>query len=153
MPVTPENPSSSSLEEWFTPKEAATYLGKSESWLARNRNEGATQQGLPGPSYSKLPGGGVRYRKTRLDQWKQTYPLHDWFTEDEAADHIGFSVAWLREDRRRRKRGEKCIGPPFEMLGRHPRYNPAKLDGWMISLEVEPGEAPTLEDDPLMVAH
>ncbi|WP_422028812.1 helix-turn-helix transcriptional regulator [Roseovarius sp.] len=47
------------------PRQAARYLGLSESTLAKLRSRHARGRG---PRYSKL-GGSIRYRKTDLDAW------------------------------------------------------------------------------------
>lgn len=59
--------------------EAATYIGKSASWLNKTRMTGT------GPVYLKI-GGGVRYDVTDLDAWldgKRRTAVYD-FANDNA---------------------------------------------------------------------
>ena len=63
------------------PKDAATYLGVSVSWLAQLRM--GTLSKVEGPPYGKL-GRVVRYKKADLDAWLAAR-THTTILEHEAA--------------------------------------------------------------------
>lgn len=62
----------------LTPREAALYLGLSESTLARLRSSGSNREG---PVFSRL-GGSIRYLQRDLDAWVE----HNKLTDDRAND-------------------------------------------------------------------
>ncbi len=49
-------------------KQAALYMGISESWLRQRRMTGILEGQRPAPPYIKL-GRAVRYNKSVLDEW------------------------------------------------------------------------------------
>jgi hypothetical protein len=53
----------------FTTREAATYIGRSPSWLRKKRLRGAADPGDPGPKYLKADGGSAIYLREDLDDW------------------------------------------------------------------------------------
>jgi hypothetical protein len=53
----------------FTTREAATYIGRSASWLRKKRLRGADDPGDAGPRYLKTDGGSAIYLKEDLDAW------------------------------------------------------------------------------------
>jgi anthranilate phosphoribosyltransferase len=53
----------------FSTREAATYLGRSPSWLRKKRLRGVLDPDEPGPTYVKTPSGAVLYLREQLDNW------------------------------------------------------------------------------------
>ena len=53
----------------FTTSEAATYIGRSVSWLRKKRLRGIDDPGDRGPGYLKADGGSAIYLKEDLDAW------------------------------------------------------------------------------------
>ena len=49
----------------LTPRDAADYLGLSQSTLARMRSSSSA---MKGPPFSRL-GGSIRYKQSDLDEW------------------------------------------------------------------------------------
>lgn len=67
--------------EKMTTAEAATYIGKSASWLNKTRMSGT------GPVYLKI-GGAVRYLKPDLDAWlsgKRRTAIYDFANDNQRA--------------------------------------------------------------------
>lgn len=61
------------MPDQLTPKEAAAYLGVSESWLAAMR--GGAKSWDPagkGPRFASPNGYHIWYRKDWLDEWKDS---------------------------------------------------------------------------------
>lgn len=52
-------------------------------------------------------------------------------TEQEVADRIRMSVAFLRRDRVEGKRSGRTQGPPFVRIGRSIRFRPSDVDRWV----------------------
>ena len=53
-------------------------------------------------------------------------------TEREAAEYIGMSQAFLRQDRMNGPRHRRTLGPPYIRIGRRSiRYLLEDLDGWL----------------------
>lgn len=52
----------------LTEKEAAEYIGMSQSFLRKDRMDGVREHRTPGPQFLKL-GKSVRYLKEDLDAW------------------------------------------------------------------------------------
>lgn len=59
------------------------------------------------------------------------------FTEQEAAEYIGMSRAYLRLDRKDRTRKNRTPGPSFLRIGRSIRYLKADLDKWLEQYRIE----------------
>lgn len=53
------------------------------------------------------------------------------FTEKEAAEYIGMSRSFLRQDRMNGYRDNRTPGPNFLKLGRTIRYRKEDLDNWL----------------------
>ncbi len=53
---------------YFDTREAAAYLGMSQSWLRQRRMTGHLGGQRPAPPFVRL-GRSVRYNKSDLDQW------------------------------------------------------------------------------------
>jgi len=64
-------------------------------------------------------------------------------TEQEAARHIGMSVAFLRADRYRGHVGNCTPRPPFYRLGKSVRYDVVDLDRWLAERRVDRSSAQT----------
>jgi excisionase family DNA binding protein len=60
----------------MTSREAAVYLGMSDSWVRKQRVRGT------GPAFIRLPGGSIRYHRITLDEWME---------EQQAVDTLGFA--------------------------------------------------------------
>lgn len=56
----------------FTQKEAAAYIGMSQSFLAQSRMDGNRKNRTPAPPFIKI-GRSVRYLREDLDQWLDTF--------------------------------------------------------------------------------
>ena len=56
----------------FRDREAAQYIGMSESFLRQSRMDGIREYRTPGPPFVKI-GRAVRYLKEDLDHWLETY--------------------------------------------------------------------------------
>ena len=52
-------------------------------------------------------------------------------TETEAAEYIGMSCSYLRQDRMNGFRAKRTPGPPYVRLGRRIKYIQADLDAWI----------------------
>jgi len=52
----------------FTEKEAAAYIGMSQSYLRQDRMNGFRANRTPGPHYLKI-GRTIRYLKADCDKW------------------------------------------------------------------------------------
>lgn len=50
----------------WTPSDLAAYLGRSQKTLANDRS------GRRGPTFLKLAGGAVRYRRSDVEAWLRT---------------------------------------------------------------------------------
>lgn len=62
---------------------------------------------------------------------QQAQPRTAVMDEYEAAEYIGCSVSWLRNDRR------SSATPPFVKVGRNVRYRIESLDRWLEQQEVK----------------
>ena len=60
----------------YTTKEAATYMGISESYLKKIRCEGQIRERLGPPPFIRIGSGrkGIRYVKEDLDTWIDELP-------------------------------------------------------------------------------
>lgn len=58
-------------------------------------------------------------------------------TDEEAANYISMSVAYLRADRSRGPVGGSTPGPPWLRLGRSIRYRKQDLDTWLSGQRVD----------------
>lgn len=67
---------------------------------------------------------------------------HPLFTEAEAAEYIGMSVAFLRVARSKGILGSRTPPPPHLQLGRHVRYDPVDLERWLSERRVDPSARP-----------
>jgi predicted DNA-binding transcriptional regulator AlpA len=56
------------VDNYFSTRQAASYLGISESWLRQRRMVGNLYGQRPGPPFVRL-GRAVRYCKPVLDRW------------------------------------------------------------------------------------
>ncbi|MCX7109410.1 MAG: DNA-binding protein [Proteobacteria bacterium] len=56
----------------FSDKEAADYIGMSESYLRISRMDGDRANRTPGPNFIKI-GKAVRYLKEDLDAWLESH--------------------------------------------------------------------------------
>lgn len=73
----------------LTPREAASYLGLSESTLARLRGSESKREG---PVFSRL-GGSIRYLQRDLDAWvDRNKPTDDHATDCDAESGTGEGV-------------------------------------------------------------
>lgn len=73
----------------LTPREAALYLGLSESTLARLRSAGSKREG---PVFSRL-GGSIRYAQRDLDAWvERNKPTNGRASENDAESGTGEGV-------------------------------------------------------------
>lgn len=59
----------SATKRGYNTTQAATYIGRSPSWLRKKRLRGMDDPGDPGPRYSKTPTGAAIYMKEDLDGW------------------------------------------------------------------------------------
>ena len=64
-------------------------------------------------------------------------------SEHEAADYIGMSRSFLRQDRMNGHREGRTPGPPFLRIGRAIRYLIDDLDAWLEALRIAPKPAPS----------
>ncbi|OGU08701.1 MAG: hypothetical protein A2X82_20160 [Geobacteraceae bacterium GWC2_55_20] len=53
-------------KEWYTPKEAAEYIGRSTSFLDKDHMESNKSPEIP---FTKQGSRTIRYRKSDLDTW------------------------------------------------------------------------------------
>lgn len=53
-------------KEWYTPKEAAQYIGRSTSFLDKDHMESNKSPEIP---FTKQGSRTIRYRKSDLDTW------------------------------------------------------------------------------------
>lgn len=61
----------------LSPKEAAQYLGISESWLAKmRRGRKQWREGDKGPRYASPNGYHIWYTREWLDEWKESIWYH-----------------------------------------------------------------------------
>lgn len=58
-------------------------------------------------------------------------------TEKEAAEYIGMSRSFLRQDRMHGFRANRTPGPSFVRLGKTIRYLKTDLDTWLLKHRVE----------------
>ena len=58
------------------------------------------------------------------------------FTEREAANYIGMSPSYLRQDRANGIRENRTPGPPYIKAGRNIRYLKEDLDAWLETYRV-----------------
>jgi len=58
------------------------------------------------------------------------------FTEKEAAEYIGMSCAFLRQDRANGYRPNRTSGPNYVKIGRAVRYLKEDLDTWLEKFRV-----------------
>jgi len=58
-------------------------------------------------------------------------------TEVEAAEYIGMSRSFLRQDRMHGIRANRTPGPSFIRIGKSIRYLKADLDSWLLQHRVE----------------
>jgi predicted DNA-binding transcriptional regulator AlpA len=63
------------------------------------------------------------------------------FTEAEAAEYIGMSRSYLRQDRMTGPRETRTTGPPWVQIGRAIRYLKEDLDAWLERRRIDRGEA------------
>lgn len=62
------------VPEWLSPADAATYLGFTEQTLADWRSGRCMVPGFPnGPTFTKLAGKSVRYRRRDLDGFMEQF--------------------------------------------------------------------------------
>ena len=57
------------LKRGYRTGEAATYIGRSSSWLRKKRLRGIDDPADPGPRYITMAGGSALYLREDLDQW------------------------------------------------------------------------------------
>ena len=71
------------------------------------------------------------------------HPEKNSFTEREAAEYIGMSRSFLRQDRMNGTRVNRTEGPTFVKVGRAIRYLKHDLDNWLQEHRIErlPGGA------------
>jgi predicted DNA-binding transcriptional regulator AlpA len=65
------------------------------------------------------------------------HPSKNTCTEKEAAEHIGMSRSYLRQDRMYGPRINRTPGPPYIKIGRAVRYLTEDLDAWLQENRVE----------------
>jgi len=77
--VSPDERKEEITPQLFTIKEAATYIGMSENWLAAARKKPAKElrkiEGdsyIPRPKHTQLSVRRIRYLRSALDKWIQT---------------------------------------------------------------------------------
>jgi len=77
--VSPDERKEKITPQMFTIKEAATYIGMSENWLAAARKKPAKElrkiEGdgyIPRPKHTQLSVRRIRYLRSALDKWIQT---------------------------------------------------------------------------------
>lgn len=58
------------------------------------------------------------------------------FTEQEAAQYIGMSRSFLRQDRMNGFRKQRTPGPNFVKIGKSVRYLKEDLDAWLESYRI-----------------
>lgn len=61
----------------FTSKEAAHYIGMSDSYLRKDRMNGKRDGYTPGPKWVRVGSRGVLYLKEDLDYWLDTLRATD----------------------------------------------------------------------------
>jgi predicted DNA-binding transcriptional regulator AlpA len=61
---------------FFNTRQAAAYLGISESWLRQRRMTGTLGCQRPAPPFVRL-GRSIRYNKSDLDRWLAQQSVHD----------------------------------------------------------------------------
>ncbi len=62
-------PSAYSSKRGFSTCEAASYIGRSPSWLRKKRLRGGADPGDSGPRYLKTSTGAAIYLREDLDAW------------------------------------------------------------------------------------
>jgi hypothetical protein len=65
------------VKRGFNRREAAAYIGRSYSWLAKKAMRGVYDPGCPGPRMLRVGDKGVLYLKEDLDRW-----LEQWASSD-----------------------------------------------------------------------
>jgi hypothetical protein len=57
------------MKRGFKRREAAAYIGRSYSWLAKKAMRGDDDPDFPGPRFIRVGNKGVLYLKEDLDAW------------------------------------------------------------------------------------
>lgn len=65
------------LKRGFNTDEAATYIGRSVSWLQKKRLRGVEDPGEAGPRFRKSETGYAIYLREDLDAWLEQLPHGD----------------------------------------------------------------------------
>ena len=65
------NEGSSTMSKMLDTREAAEYIGMSESWLRQSRMNGHLEGRTPPPPFIRI-GRAIRYSPTDLDNWLQS---------------------------------------------------------------------------------
>ena len=65
------------LKRGFNTEEAATYIGRSVSWLQKKRLRGVEDPGEAGPRFRKSETGYAIYLREDLDAWLEDLPRND----------------------------------------------------------------------------
>lgn len=60
------------FKELMSPREAAEYLGVSESWLERDRFQASQAKVGPAVPYSRIGHRSIRYRRVDLDAFVES---------------------------------------------------------------------------------
>lgn len=74
-----DNPLSNIIPRALNEIETARYIGMSQAFLKRSRQEGKRENRTPAPPFIRV-GNAIRYLKDDLDQW---------LDEQQRFDHIG----------------------------------------------------------------
>jgi predicted DNA-binding transcriptional regulator AlpA len=61
---------------FFNTRQAAAYIGISQSWLRQRRMTGTLRGQRPAPPFVRL-GRSVRYSKADLERWLAQQSVHD----------------------------------------------------------------------------